>query len=567
MTIYTANPPLVNDLLSIGPIPVTSSRVTVVSGSSSPYTVTVLPGLAIDQPNGATVVALPTIDVYLNGAQNPTPASALTWGVRYYYGGSSPAIGDVIPFFRGIGGLQTDRFGLGVLGSPNAAPSAWQVATVAAVHTGTPTTVDLVGSTAGVPCIIEYTPTVGDLALIGVGIGPVPGNPGWAATNKAAIGTFGQISTASATMSASFSLSAAGSATALIGPGLAAVSCTTSGTMAVVTAFYDGPAFYQDDLTRQQIATGPDGNLWICDQYDKAVIQCSTTGVFSSFAAPIGTGIGSGAQVTPFAISPDPTGTELWMLGGVYGVGVELFTVTTAGVIAPFATPVTFHYTTLTSGDIVSMCVGPDGNMWFLQANGVHLYFSKVTPAGVETTYTQTTTLSVTCQGICVGGDGNLWGMDQGSLYKCTPTGTITLEFTSASSTDHLGGLCLGSDGNVWFTYYHSASNTSEIVRITPSGATTNFPWTSAFAAYSTNYCGIITGPDGNIWGPLAGTGTDYSGGVVQQMNISTQALTQFSIPPLPSEATGDNGPGLLGVCIGPDGNIWFTGGPYVSFS
>lgn len=117
--LYMAAAPLVNDLLVIGPAPSPSPapRVTSVTGTSSPYSVTITPNLTIAQASGATVTALPTLDVYLNGAQNPTPASALTWGVRYFYGSQAPSVGQTIPFMRGIGGLQTDRFGLGMGGA------------------------------------------------------------------------------------------------------------------------------------------------------------------------------------------------------------------------------------------------------------------------------------------------------------------------------------------------------------------------------------------------------------------------------------------------------------------
>jgi Glycine rich protein len=111
-TIYTAAAPLVNDLLVIGDTPTTTApRVTAVTGSG-PYTVSVQPELPATLTTGTSVTALPTIDVYLNGAQNPTPASSLTWGIGIAYGTTPPAVGSVIPLFRGIGGLKSDRFAL-----------------------------------------------------------------------------------------------------------------------------------------------------------------------------------------------------------------------------------------------------------------------------------------------------------------------------------------------------------------------------------------------------------------------------------------------------------------------
>ena len=94
VTIYTAAAPMVNDLLVVGSFPTgalpsVTPHVTAVSGSG-PYTVSILPGMPTTQSSGASVIALPTIDVYLNGAQNPTPASSLTWGINLAYGTSAP---------------------------------------------------------------------------------------------------------------------------------------------------------------------------------------------------------------------------------------------------------------------------------------------------------------------------------------------------------------------------------------------------------------------------------------------------------------------------------------------
>ena len=82
--IYTAAAPMVNDLLVVGSFPTgalpsVTPHVTAVTGSG-PYTVSITPGMPTTQSTGASVTALPTIDVYLNGAQNPTPASAAPRG-------------------------------------------------------------------------------------------------------------------------------------------------------------------------------------------------------------------------------------------------------------------------------------------------------------------------------------------------------------------------------------------------------------------------------------------------------------------------------------------------------
>lgn len=165
-TIYTVAAPLVNDLLQIGPVPTFTPRVTAVTTSGSDYAVTIQPGLVQAQASGAAVTALNTIDVYLNGAQNPSPASSLTWGIRYY-SGSSPSVGDVLPLFRGLGGTASDRFALGQLASAaSSSPSSVSLTetTVTSVGTGT---VSLATGDIDVPYLTSYNnPTVGDTVVL-----------------------------------------------------------------------------------------------------------------------------------------------------------------------------------------------------------------------------------------------------------------------------------------------------------------------------------------------------------------------------------------------------------------
>ena len=68
--------------------------------------------LPTSQTSGAAVVALWTVDVFLNGTQiMPTPSMGtfVTIGIRFEEGWN-PVVGDVVPVIRGPGGLVTDRF-------------------------------------------------------------------------------------------------------------------------------------------------------------------------------------------------------------------------------------------------------------------------------------------------------------------------------------------------------------------------------------------------------------------------------------------------------------------------
>ena len=98
-----------------GPVVVKSTT------GSGPYTSVIGPrGIPFAASSGATVIGLATLDIYLDGWQNP-PANlppgvtpTLTIGVRYLHG-YTPAVGHVVLVGRGTGLQRSDRFVLGRL--------------------------------------------------------------------------------------------------------------------------------------------------------------------------------------------------------------------------------------------------------------------------------------------------------------------------------------------------------------------------------------------------------------------------------------------------------------------
>src|SRR5262249_38183654 len=113
---------------------------------------------------------------------------------------------------------------------------------------------------------------------------------------------------------------------------------------------------------------------------------------------------------------------------------------------------------------------------------------------------------------LTVGPDGNLWfaeysvgstGIESGSaIGRITPSGAVT-EFPLPTADSDPGDLTVGPDGNLWFAESPLSSGhpgdvpqPGAIVRITPAGAITEFPLTTAIA-----YPGTLTaGPDGDLW-------------------------------------------------------------------
>ena len=248
-----------------------------------------------------------------------------------------------------------------------------------------------------------------------------------------------------------------------------------------------------------------------------------------------------------------------------------MFTVSTAGSVVPFATPVILPYTANSLFGGHAMTVGPDGNMWLLVevpvGGNVATKFLQVTPSGVVTTFTtgDSTTDLDGARGILVGSDDNLWGLTPSYLYKCTTGGTITRVWTLPTGYSP-SSMALGSDGNIWVTNKSFGFTTATINRVTPSGTVTSYTW--ATGLNSSGYSAVpplIQGPDGELWGNLITNYVVYGATVMQRFNISTDVVTQFAIPPY--VPANPDGPGLFSGCIGSDDNMYFLGGPYAPAS
>ncbi len=194
--------------------------------------------------------------------------------------------------------------------------------------------------------------------------------------------------------------------------------------------------------------------------------------------------------------------------------------------------------TTLTRGDSIDhMTVGPDGNVWFAEANSSTDKLGKITPAGVTTEYT-TPTANSAPEGITTGPDGNLWFTERtgNNIGKITTAGVIT-EYSLSTANSQPNGITIGPDGNLWFT----EANIGKIGKITTAGAITEYTIPTAGA----RVYDITTGPDGNLWFPESNQGKI---GKVTTAGV----VTEYSVN------DSNSGSELNYITMGPDGNLWF---------
>jgi virginiamycin B lyase len=171
----------------------------------------------------------------------------------------------------------------------------------------------------------------------------------------------------------------------------------------------------------------------------------------------------------------------------------------------------TTSYSVPTAGaNLSALAVGPDGNIWFTEANATASSagkIGKITTSGTITEYQLPYTPPVrridpgiyfNPTGITAGSDGKMWFIASNSAYvgSITTDGS-TISFYSLDGTTQYGtaaykGITTGSDGNLWVT----DDMASKVLAVTTSGTV------SRSVALASN-CGpgmIVAGPDSKLW-------------------------------------------------------------------
>jgi streptogramin lyase len=303
----------------------------------------------------------------------------------------------------------------------------------------------------------------------------------------------------------------------------------------------------------QSIALGPDGNFWITDNADAAIVAAK-----SGAAGPVVTlHSESGAPLFPTGITSGGAGGGVWFSsieGSSPGTGV-IGQINTANPGSPtlYTVPQTASYPT----GIVENPL--DGNaIWFTDQTGsptdatqdavvigripvpVNAANPFALPAGCQASNTQ---LGVTLNECVIAATR---GHVLGPLYGEAPVGPL---------------MQVDSTGTVWF------ASRDQVGSISVDGSTVNvfqIPLATASTTFRIN--SLALGPDGAIWFigfDAASAANDLIGRVAVSGTNST--ITEFSIP----EGAIDAGyPNLQAIVTGPDGALWFTdsNGPIVQF-
>jgi uncharacterized repeat protein (TIGR03803 family) len=175
--------------------------------------------------------------------------------------------------------------------------------------------------------------------------------------------------------------------------------------------------------------------------------------------------------------------------------------------------------------------------------------------------------------GLTLGTDGNYYGVtfvggseNAGTVFKLTPGGALTVlyNFTQDGKTGSgpVGTLALGSEGNLYGATYSSSSRNSyagTLFKITPTGTLTTFyTFCLSYACPdgAQPYSSPIQGNDGNFYGTTYSLGA-YGGGTIYKITLHGEFSTLYSL----GEFAGDPSRPTAPLIQGADGNFYGSAG------
>jgi cysteine-rich repeat protein len=258
------------------------------------------------------------------------------------------------------------------------------------------------------------------------------------------------------------------------------------------------------------IAKGPDGNVWLTEIGSRKIAKVTPAGAVTEY--PV--------AGFPYHIIAGPDGNLWFTLNATVETG-KIGKMTTNGTVTLYDAPAAFD----ASDDIAK---GPDGNLWFsisaLNAIG------KITPTGSVQTFA-VPTAGAHPLGMTAGNDGNVWftEMDTGKVGSITPGGVIT-EYALPNAQSQPVNLTIGPDGNLWIAEFGS----NKVARMTLCSSDSSSSDSSEGAELCAPICGdgIKVAPeqcdDGNLTNGDGCSSTCKTGGGTSSSNSANSSSTSL---------------------------------------
>jgi len=269
-----------------------------------------------------------------------------------------------------------------------------------------------------------------------------------------------------------------------------------------------------------EIALGPDGNVWFSEQDTDHLGKVSPAGCIQEYTPPR-----SSVGISDLVAGPDG---YLWFTSGSDDL---------IGHIAVDGLLYRLHDTPGALSYPQTITLGPDGNFWFTSSTLATV--GRITPAGKYDAFTLPCKVCQTSE-VARGSNGLVWFTETSSAKVVAvdaATGAIQ-EYTVPGVTS-FGRMTTGPDGNPWVA--SSRSGSIYLTRINPDRTFTDF----ALPAGADYPYALASGPDGTLWM------TNSDSNTLSRFSIATGELAAFRLPAAKR--------GLRELTSAPDGNFWFT--------
>jgi uncharacterized repeat protein (TIGR03803 family) len=295
-------------------------------------------------------------------------------------------------------------------------------------------------------------------------------------------------------------------------------------------------------------------------------LTVSANGTFT-FSTPVATGAGYLVSV-----GTQPVGSTCAVTDGS-GNNVTANVGTVKLTCTPFTESVLWSFGGTGDGTLpfTAPVLASDGNFYGTLLNGganSEGAIYKITPSGTESIFYSFTGGSdggSPFGGLTLGRDGNFYGTttiggtnSKGTIYKITPTGTITVLYNFGDVTNDTHTvrtpMVEGSDGNFYGVGNSGGiGSNGGVFKVTPTGSYTLLHIFASSGDLTSPLASLVQGSDGNFYGETQDGGANGDGGVFKITPTGTETvLWSFG-------GTGDGINGNSNLVIGADGNFYGT--------
>jgi RHS repeat-associated protein len=284
-----------------------------------------------------------------------------------------------------------------------------------------------------------------------------------------------------------------------------------------------------DDSLPVGITKGPDGNLWFTEGAD-TIAKITTAGTISTYTIP------DDSSAWPSGIAVGPSGSLRFVELGSLQIG----TITTAGSVTSQAA--------VALGQPYDIVAGAAGTDYFTAYDGSRGYIGVINSSG-DITETELAAGHAPFDGVgsmvfdpSIGSDGTVYFIDTGeNKIGAFDVASSDVTYTTApAAASAIDALTLASDGTIWFS---ETSADGMVGQFDPSTGTIG--QYSLASIGSDTPTGVAQGANGNVWieDPNNNTINEVAGGAT-----TSSSFTLLSDWEGPTDGVE-----------GPDGNLWLT--------